>query len=90
MKKLLFIANALLLTTFLFAAENVKSNEVENEQKETSKEVFFGCCTATITYQGEYFDSAESCGVGPGASYCRDAENKLRGRYPFLFTQAPE
>jgi hypothetical protein len=78
MKKLFLFFGILLLNVNVFA--NAKINE-----KEVGKNNFFGCCTATITYQGSYFDHATSCGIGSGSSYCHVSLDKLRERYPFLF-----
>ncbi len=78
----------LLLTGGVFAndiAEN--KNQSEDLTKEKEKVMIY-CCTATLTYNGQYYDHQESCSTTPNGSdmntspNCREAKRKLLARNP--------
>jgi hypothetical protein len=58
MKKLFFVFGLSLMTSGVFANELKEEVNVENKKAEVA---IVGCCTATLTYNGQYVDHAESC-----------------------------
>lgn len=58
MKKLFFVLGLSLMTSSIFANELKEEATIENK---TAEVAVVGCCTATLTYNGQYVDHAESC-----------------------------
>lgn len=85
MKKLLFMG-LILMSAGAFAS-NEKTEVKKSEKKVTEKKVKKGegleCCTATLTYNGKYVDSATFCGAPTQGGNCQMAQmivlNKNRG-----------
>lgn len=81
MKKLFLMSSMLLLTSGVFANEIA---EEKKEQTKKSEEITSNtCCTATLTYQGQYYDHQESCSTFlTYAQNCAFAQKTLLDRNP--------
>ena len=58
MKKLVLVLSLSLMTSMVFA-NDVKQDKKEESKKENTTVGF--CCTATLTYNGQYYDHQETC-----------------------------
>ncbi|NHN26976.1 hypothetical protein FIA58_014930 [Flavobacterium jejuense] len=74
MKKLILALTLSLIVNGLYA---------ENKKKEIKKkEVASDCCTATLTYNGQYVDHETVCGFITTGDNCQVAKDKLLKRHP--------
>lgn len=80
MKKLLFIAGALLFGVSGFA--NQKSKENNQPNANVKDKVVLECCTATLTYNGEYRDHRTVCGMITSGDNCKLAKEQLLAAHP--------
>ena len=80
MKKLLFIAAVLLLSTNSFAKD--KSKERNQPNANVKEKVVLECCTATLTYNGEYRDHRTVCGMVTSGDNCKLAKEQLLAAHP--------
>ncbi|CAM3778646.1 hypothetical protein FLCU109888_00940 [Flavobacterium cucumis] len=95
MKKLIFILVLSLITSEAFAGNTEK--EKSKEKKENSKEkneTMVYCCTATLTYNGQYYDQEEYCSNTPNGDNlnsspnCIEAARRLSKRNPQILKSA--
>jgi hypothetical protein len=77
MKKLFMAASLLMLTGGVFA------NTIAEDTKDCEqKELPVGCCTATLTLNGQYVDHETVCSVFPNYQNCEAARGVLLDRHP--------
>lgn len=87
MKKIMFIA--VLFAGFNSFANDIKEEKRTVEESTTSKEASTNeesleCCTATLTYNGVYYDHAQFCGAPTQGGNCQMAKAILLARYPYI------
>jgi hypothetical protein len=80
MKKLLFIAGLVLIGVNGFANEKSKENNQPNAN--VKDKVVLECCTATLTYYGEYIDHRTVCGMITTGDNCTVAKEQLLAAHP--------
>lgn len=87
MKNLLFIAGMVLISTSTFAKE--KSKEKNQPNTNVKEKAVLECCTATLTYNGEYRDHRTVCGMITSGDNCNVAKEQLLAAHPEVkaFTQ---
>jgi hypothetical protein len=81
MKKLLFIAAVLLVSTNSFAKDKSKEKNQPNANVK-EKAVLEECCTATLTYNGAYVDHRTVCGMITTGDNCNIAKEQLLEAHP--------
>lgn len=78
------------MTTGAFAENSEKEKEKSSEKKET----MVYCCTATLTYNGQYYDHEEYCSNTPNGDNlnsspnCIEAARRLGKRNPQILQSA--
>ena len=78
-----------LMTIGAFAGNSEKEKTKEKKETETS----WHCCTATLTYNGQYYDSETSCSTTPNGDNlnsspnCIEAARLLKRRYPVIIME---
>jgi len=80
MKKLLFIAGVLLVSTNSFAKD--KGKEKNQPSTNVKEKALLECCTATLTYNGEYRDHRTVCGMITTGDNCNLAKEQLLAAHP--------
>jgi hypothetical protein len=80
MKRIFFVLGLSLISTGVFA--NDIAEEKNTKEKETEKKEAYSCCTATLTYNGQYVDSQTVCSSFPVYDNCQAARNALLDRNP--------
>ena len=77
------------MATVAFADNSEKGKPKEKKETETS----WRCCTATLTYNGQYFDHETSCSTKPNGDNlnsspnCIEAARILKRRYPLIIME---